>query len=162
MMGWLRAFHPDDREQAKAAWTQAEAGQPLRINGRIWHEKEKRYRHFQTRATAARDDNGHVIEWLGTSTDVDDIVQLQEEQQVLVAELQHRTRNLMAIVQSVMMRTLRGSSDLKNFRGDYVFDKPGLFTVATYFPNQGERITDNRNTNRAIQPPIDARQAAFI
>ena len=143
MMGWLRAFHPDDREQAKAAWTQAEAGQPLRINGRIWHEKEKRYRHFQTRATAARDDNGHVIEWLGTSTDVDDIVQLQEEQQVLVAELQHRTRNLMAIVQSVMMRTLRGSSDLKDFRTEIDHRLAALARVQGLLSRseEGQRVT---------------------
>ena len=143
MIGWLRAYHPDDWAHAKAAWAKAEAGQPLRINGRIWHEKEKRYRHFQTRAAAARDDNGHVIEWLGTSTDVDDIVQLQEHQQVLVAELQHRTRNLMAIVQSVMMRTLRGSSDLKDFRTEIDHRLAALARVQGLLSRreEGQRVT---------------------
>jgi two-component system CheB/CheR fusion protein len=62
-----------------------------------------------------RDAAGQVMEWLGTSTDVDDIRQLQEEQAVLVTELQHRTRNLMAVVQAVTARTLRGASSLEQF-----------------------------------------------
>ena len=44
---------------------------------------------------------GGNVEWIGTSTDVDDLVQLQQQQEVLVGELQHRTRNLMAMVQAI-------------------------------------------------------------
>ena len=55
-----------------------------------------------------------MVEWLGTSTDVQDLRQLQERQGVLVAELQHRTRNLMTVVLSVLGRTQRGSPDKEN------------------------------------------------
>jgi two-component system CheB/CheR fusion protein len=115
-MGWLRAFHPDDRERARAAWGLAQETHTLEIEGRIFHATEDRYRHFRTRAVPVRDAEGHILEWLGTSTDVDDILQLQGEQEVLVAELQHRTRNLMAIVQAVTMRTLRGVKTLEDFK----------------------------------------------
>jgi two-component system CheB/CheR fusion protein len=114
--GWLDAFHPDDRPLAETAWAMAHAAGILEIEGRILHADEQRYRHFRTRALPVRDAEGRTLEWLGTSTDVDDILQLQRQQEVLVAELQHRTRNLMAVVQSITTRTLRGSTDLQQFR----------------------------------------------
>jgi two-component system CheB/CheR fusion protein len=63
-----------------------------------------------------RDEAGSIIEWLGTSTDVDDLLRLQQHQSVLVAELQHRTRNLMTVVQAITLRTLKSSDNLEIFR----------------------------------------------
>ena len=115
-MGWLEAIHPDDRDAANAAWAAAEAEGVLEIKARVYHADEGRHRHFRTRALPLRDEDGVIAEWLGTSTDVDDLLQLQKQQEVLVDELQHRTRNLMAVVQSVTMRTLSGVSTLEEFR----------------------------------------------
>ena len=114
--GWLLAYHPDDRAAARRGWAMATDEGRLEIEGRIFHAAEGRHRHFRTRALPVRGDNGRVLEWLGTSTDVDDIVRLQSEQEVLVAELQHRTRNLMGVVQAVTMRTIKNSSSLPEFR----------------------------------------------
>ncbi|WP_294394009.1 HWE histidine kinase domain-containing protein [uncultured Sphingomonas sp.] len=114
--GWLRALHPDDREAARSAWSRANAAEAMTMEGRIFHQAEQRYRHFRTRAMAALGPDGEVIEWLGTSTDVDDLLALQERQQVLVAELQHRTRNLLGVVRSVAERTGEASGDYADFR----------------------------------------------
>lgn len=114
-MGWLEAFHPDDRKTALDAWSRADAANGLSFEARLRHGSN-RYRHFQTRARPIRTPDGTVVEWLGTCTDIDDIIRLQRQQAVLMDELQHRTRNLMAVVQAVMTRTLRGSSSLEEFR----------------------------------------------
>jgi two-component system CheB/CheR fusion protein len=114
--GWLAAIHPDDLAAVSMAWQKATATQPLEFEARVYHAREGRHRYFQTRAAAALAEDGSVFEWLGTSTDIDDILQLQQRQSVLVHELQHRTRNLMAVVQSVMMRTIKGSKTLEEFR----------------------------------------------
>jgi two-component system CheB/CheR fusion protein len=100
--GWLRALHPDDRDAAKQAWAKAVAGEPLEIEARIYHVREKRYRHFRTRATALTDAAGNISEWFGTSTDVDDLLELQDRQATLLAELQHRVRNLLTLIRSVV------------------------------------------------------------
>lgn len=113
--GWLEAFHPDDRQGALTAWSAAQETGNLEIEARIHRAEEARHRHFRTRALPVRDAEGHILEWLGTSTDVDDIVQLQAEQEVLVGELQHRTRNLMAVVQTITSRTLKGCTSLQDF-----------------------------------------------
>lgn len=120
--GWLRALHPDDRQAAEAEWKWVKAGESLEFEARIYHIGERRYRHFRIRALAARETgkgegDGAAVEWLGTSTDVDDLVTLQNQQAVLVAELQHRTRNLMGVIQSILSRTLQGSRTLEEFRG---------------------------------------------
>lgn len=115
-MGWLQVFHPDDREAATDAWDRAQQSGLLEIEGRIFNASESRYRHFRTRALPVRDAGGDITEWLGTSTDVDDITQLQHEQGVLVGELQHRTRNLMDIVQAIISRTLKRSASFEEFQ----------------------------------------------
>lgn len=113
--GWLTALHPDDRSVAIAAWAIADAAHPLEFESRIFHQSEQRYRHFQTRASPVIADDGTVVEWLGTSTDVDDILQLRQRQDVLLAELQHRTRNLMGVVQAIVGRTIKASDTLDQF-----------------------------------------------
>ena len=113
--GWLDMLHPDDREDAQLAWARARQTGQLEIEGRIFHAATQSYRHFRTRALPVRSGESQRIEWLGTSTDIDDILQLQARQEVLVTELQHRTRNLMGVVQSTTRRTLQGSNSLDDF-----------------------------------------------
>ncbi|MGJ3626765.1 HWE histidine kinase domain-containing protein [Sphingomonas sp. MMS24-JH45] len=67
-------------------------------------------------ATPVRDPTGAIIEWIGTSTDVDDLRQLQERQGVMVKELQHRTRNLITVVSAISRQTLRNALLLPDFR----------------------------------------------
>ena len=115
-IGWLDAFHPDDREGARQAWARVDAQHGFTFEGRIRRGADGCYRHFQTRASPVLTPEGVVLEWLGTSTDIDDLLTLRAQQSVLVDELQHRTRNLMAVAQAVMLRTLKGSSSLEEFR----------------------------------------------
>lgn len=115
-LGWLDALHPDDRAVALAAWDEAKTVGNLSFEARIFHAARGKYRHFQIRAMPVRTPEGAVLEWLGTCTDVHDITRLREQQNVLVDELQHRTRNLMAVVHAVTIRTIKGSQTLEDFR----------------------------------------------
>lgn len=113
-LGWLDAIHPDDREATMKAWREAEARGEYYAEHRVCCVGGD-YRWHQTRAAPLRDETGRIIEWLGTSADIHDLRQLQERQSVLVAELQHRTRNLLAVVQAVMLQTLETSDSLDDF-----------------------------------------------
>ena len=71
--GWARALHPEDAADAIASWTAASA------TGAMGPERPYRlrrhdgvYRWFAVRAVAVRDENGAIVRWYGTSTDVDD------------------------------------------------------------------------------------------
>ncbi len=113
--GWLSALHPDDQSAAKEAWIVAAEVGEFHAEMRI-RRHDGRYRWFQTRGEALRDGKGAIVEWIGTSTDVDDLRQLQSQQKVLVAELQHRTRNLIAVVHSIANQTLQRAGTLDEFR----------------------------------------------
>lgn len=109
--GWLDAVHLDDRERVREIWTGAIARGEFHADYRIYHNEERRYRWFQTRATPVRDAAGQIVEWLGTSTDVDDLREMQSRQQLLVAELQHRVRNVLTVVRAVFARTTEAGGD---------------------------------------------------
>ena len=91
--GWLDVLHSDDRHGARDAGEQAQKTGPLQADYRLRHRANGEYRWFQTPATPVRD-GGKLVAWLGTSIDVQDINELQERQQLLPAELQHRVRNV--------------------------------------------------------------------
>jgi PAS domain S-box-containing protein len=115
-LGWLGAIHPDDREATQAAWTQALETGEYYIEHRVWRVADGVYRWHQTRAKPVADQQG---DWVGTMTDIDDLRGLQARQQVLMAELQHRTRNLLAVVQAIAGQTMRNSSSLADFSEEF-------------------------------------------
>ncbi|MCQ8239564.1 CheR family methyltransferase [Rhizosaccharibacter radicis] len=114
--GWLDALHPDDRQLARDAWGRAAQSGQFLAEYRIRQADGGSYRWFQTRALPVPDQDGTDLEWIGTSTDIDDLRSLQERQGVLVGELQHRTRNLLAVVRQVARKTLEASADLNDFQ----------------------------------------------
>ena len=117
--GWLDALHPQDRAIARSAWEHAAETGGFEVEYRICHREQHEFRWFQTRATPVRDETGAIIEWLGTSTDIHESRELGQRQQVLVAELQHRTRNLMGVIRSMADKTAKASVDFDDFRVRY-------------------------------------------
>ncbi len=117
--GWLEPVHPDDRELAQMNWGNAIESGGMEVEYRIRQADTNIYRWFHTRATPVRDASDAIAEWLGTSTDVDDLRGMQTRQEVLVAELQHRTRNLIAVIRSMADKTGRASTDMDDFRDKF-------------------------------------------
>ena len=113
--GWLDPVHPDDRPAALAAWEHV-GDTGFEVEYRIRNAATGTYRWFQTRAAPRRDTRGEVVEWLGTSTDIHDLKALQESQAVMVAELQHRTRNLIAVVRGIADDTMEQTGATEAFR----------------------------------------------
>lgn len=112
--GWLAVVHPDDRDAARRAWAQVDQGE-FHVDLRV-HDVNGAYRWFQTKALPIQDAGGSIKEWIGTSTDIDDLRRLQAEQKVLVGELQHRTRNLIAVVHAIALQTVQRSASLDDFQ----------------------------------------------
>ena len=107
--GWAKALHPDDREDILEKWQKATASRtPYESSGRLWHAPSQSYRWFEARAMPLVTADGSVREWVGTCTDVDDRKKAQERQELLAREIQHRTKNLFAVVQAVVGRSFAG------------------------------------------------------
>ena len=112
--GWLGAVHSDDRHATLAAWEEAQKTKEYYAEHRIRRAPDGEYRWHQTRAKPVGDGTADD-DWVGTSADIHDLRTLQGRQQVLMAELQHRTRNLLAVVQAVARQTERNSDTLGGF-----------------------------------------------
>lgn len=81
-----------------------------------WHLHKDGHRVFiDGSVTALRHDDPSLRGYLKIGQDVTNRKQAEEVQAVLVAELQHRTRNLLGVVQAVAERTLDTSRDLADF-----------------------------------------------
>lgn len=75
--GWLDPVYPGDREIAQKAWSTAMETGGFEVEYRLLDAGTQTYRWFQTRATPVRDSSGSIIEWLGTSTDVEGMKQTE-------------------------------------------------------------------------------------
>src|SRR6202022_3875888 len=70
--GWEVAIHPDDLNDLVDYWRRVVAsGQPGEIEGRL-RRSDGVYGWFLFRATPSLDENGRVVKWYGTNTDIDD------------------------------------------------------------------------------------------
>jgi len=89
--GWMmKAFHPEDRaeEEWRAAFA---AGQPFEKEARL-RQADGAYRGFLLRAVPLRDQQGSVVKWYGTSTDIEDRRRAEEALQEAQNRLAQVTR----------------------------------------------------------------------
>lgn len=117
-LGWLGAIHPEDRELTLAAWEEAVANSEYYVEHRVWRAADGEYRWHQTRALPLVNATAPG-EWIGTMTDIHDLRTLKDRQSVLLAELQHRTRNLLGVVQALARQTANRSDSLDAFAVAY-------------------------------------------
>jgi PAS domain S-box-containing protein len=70
--GWTAALHPNDLKGVVDYWQGILAsGQPGEIEARL-RRFDGEYRWFLFRATPSLDDNGKVVKWYGTNTDIEE------------------------------------------------------------------------------------------
>lgn len=80
--GWLRVVHPDDREATLRSWNEAQrTARPWRHAYRL-RTVQGAYRHFEVHATPVYED-GTVVEWVGTCTDVEKEWARRRRQEIL-------------------------------------------------------------------------------
>ena len=118
-LGWLDVVHPEDHAATLRAWDETKTHGRLDVEYRVRRAVDGAWLWHHTRSVPVRDADGTIVEWLGTTTDVHALRELQERQKVLVAELQHRTRNLITVVRSLSDRTVSNAASLDDFKGRF-------------------------------------------
>ena len=105
--GWLSIVHPDDREENIRLWTEAiTTGTDFLFEHRF-RRKDGGYRWQLSRGKPLRDKEGKIHLWVGTSTDIQDIKEQDQEKNFLIGMAGHEMRNPLS--------TLRSCVDLLNF-----------------------------------------------
>lgn len=113
--GWLDVIHPEDRDPTRDAWLQAiDNRQPLDVEYRV-RNRNGRYRWYHVRGAPVLDEDGGVREWIGICIDIDERKSSAARQQLLTAELDHRVRNILAAVQSMVSLTEPGAASKEEY-----------------------------------------------
>ncbi len=109
---WLSKYiHPDDQAQVLAAIEEAIRNKApfdlehrvIRLNGGVgW---------THSRAVPILDTHGETIEWFGAARDITDRKHAEETQQLLLSELNHRVKNMLASIDAIAQETLRRAKD---------------------------------------------------
>jgi PAS domain S-box-containing protein len=143
--GWLEAVHPDDRGRTLNAWAEAQATGEYYCEHRVRRSRDGEYLWHQTRAKPVNHEAGTDGEWVGTMTDIDNLRGLQDRQQVLMAELLHRTRNLLAVVQAIASQTRRTSASVTEFGNEFAGRLRALSRVQNLLSRIDEQDVDLRS-----------------
>jgi PAS domain S-box-containing protein len=77
---WRSVIHPADVAQLVQQWAHSIAtGDPLEIDLRLRHSPDGTYHWHLCRCVAVRDENGVIVRWFGTCTDVDGQLRVQSQ-----------------------------------------------------------------------------------
>ncbi|WP_157271956.1 sensor histidine kinase [Azohydromonas aeria] len=90
--GWQQVVHPQDLLSDRPAWAQRlRAGAPYSTRRRLRrHDGQWRWHLFHVLPRLGA--GGELTGWVGSATDVDEMVRAEEEREAALAELQERTR----------------------------------------------------------------------
>jgi len=91
-LAWKQALHPDDVAVTVAKWAECvRTGEAYEMEYRLRRGLDGSYRWFLARATPVRDDQGQIVKWFGTVTDIED---QKHSQQILEEQIKERTEQL--------------------------------------------------------------------
>jgi PAS domain S-box-containing protein len=104
---WLMAVAPEDRGRASLSWRRAIAdGKPLDVEFRVLRA-DRSARWCRARAVRLVPEGAALEqgEWIGVIEDIDSRRRAEEARLLLVREVNHRAKNMLAVVQAVVRLT---------------------------------------------------------
>jgi PAS domain S-box-containing protein len=115
---WNGMFHADDQERAWARWRHSLAsGEPYEIEYRLRHHSGE-YRWVLGRAMPMHGEDGAIIRWMGTCTEIHEQKAHAEQNELLSRELSHRIKNIFAVVGGLIGLSARRQPEHRAFAAD--------------------------------------------
>ncbi|MEH1780558.1 MAG: ATP-binding protein [Nostoc sp.] len=164
--GWLAALHPDDVQRADKVWSDAVKSRTIYNNEyRFKRALDGSYRWQLARGLPLKDEQGFVVKWFGTCTDIHEQKQILEERAHLLeleqvarakAETANRIKDEFLAVLSHELRTplnaiLGWSKLLQTRRLDQTKTSEALATIERNANLQVQLIEDLLDISRILQ-----------
>jgi two-component sensor histidine kinase/DNA-binding response OmpR family regulator len=157
---WLETYiHPDDQTQVVAAINEAiRTKSPfefehavIRVDGTLgW---------THSRAIPVFGEDGEILEWFGAARDISERKRHEETQQLLVSELSHRVKNMLAVVQAIAQQTLRQAKDPAEFAASFGGRIQSMSRVHELLSESGWQGTDLQDI---VRDQLAAHEASRI
>lgn len=113
---WAALIIPDDRDQALQHLEQARHGEASLHEFRIKRPADGSFRWIRNTDFPLLDKNGRVERIGGIAQDVTEAKLAADHTGVLLAELQHRVRNIMGMIRSLANRSALGAMGVEDYR----------------------------------------------
>ena len=111
---WNGMFHAGDQKKAWALWQHClTTGETYEVEYRLRHRSGD-YRWVLGRAKPVRDENGTIVRWYGSCTDIHEIKMVEQQRQLMLGEMNHRVKNTLAMVNVMVSQTLRQADNLRD------------------------------------------------
>ncbi len=164
--GWLAALHPDDMERAAQVWRDAvKKGTVYENEYRFKRANDNAYRWLLARGLPLKDEQGAVVKWFGTCTDIHEQKQILQERANLLeleqaarvkAENANKIKDNFLVVLSHELRTplnaILGWSQLLQTRSfDQNKTSQALATIERNAKLQVQLIEDLLDVSRILQ-----------
>jgi PAS domain S-box-containing protein len=161
--GWTVTIHPEDLPKVLDKWSALlTSGAPGEVEGRM-RRFDGEYRWFLFRAEPFRDARGNIVRWYGTSTDIEDLKQTEENLREDERELRRITD---AIPQAIVVQDRSG---VPLYANQTALDYTGLtaadvvtpgFRERIFHPEDIERFKEQRKAALARGLPFEIEQRA--
>jgi len=98
---WGPVLHPDDLQPTVEAWHHAlRTGEVYQVEHRA-RRADGSYRWHLSRGVPARDEEGKIVKWYGTATDIDDTIRAREERERALEEAEAGRQLLETLMDNV-------------------------------------------------------------
>ncbi|GGE09218.1 hypothetical protein GCM10011390_30390 [Aureimonas endophytica] len=149
---WMAHIHPEDRAAVETAIEAARRDRQEYVHEYRIIASDGTLHWCLGRGRFFYDTNGRAIRMLGAIVDVTEKRELLERQTVLVAELQHRTRNLLALVGAIARQTHAVTGPSERFHEALADRLKALSRVQGLLSRVGdERITIRHVVERELE-----------
>jgi len=164
-LGWKNVLHPDDIQPFIQEWFKSmQTGEPYEQELR-YRKRDGSYRWYLARGVPIKDEQGNIVQWFGTSTDIDDRKQLEAEHQQLLqleqaaraeAEAANRTKDeFVAMVSHDLRSPLNAILGWTQLLRTREFDKEtvnrALETIERNALSQAKLLEDLLNMSRILR-----------
>ncbi|MGC2538305.1 MAG: PAS domain S-box protein [Candidatus Sulfotelmatobacter sp.] len=154
---FARKFHPEDLKKLEAIRERALAeASPFELEARI-RGKDGQYRWFLLRDSPLRDDQGRVLRWYGTRTDIEDRKRAEEAAQKIEKEL----RDVIETIPVMAFTTLPDGSNAfanrrwREYTGLSLEDTAGSGWQSVVHPEDVERHVEKWRASVATGEPFE-------
>jgi len=112
--GWQEVIHPEDVPRCLERWNKSLAtGEPYEVEFRLFRAADKTYRWHIGRALPRHDEEGRLVSWFGTSTDIHEQKQTEADLQLANEQLEIKVQERTAELRKALEKE-KDLSELKN------------------------------------------------
>jgi PAS domain S-box-containing protein len=112
---WLELVVPEDRERKLANIEKVRGGERTVFEHRVQRPTDGQIRWLRNTDFPIRGEDGRINRIGGIVQDITELKAAQEHQKLLLAELQHRVRNTLAVIRSIARRTAATSATPEDY-----------------------------------------------